>query len=210
MSDIGYFNFNDPDLIAKRKQKIIEFFKLKNESEINENIILKLNENLKEINEFLVQNSILEELMGRTFKLFTINMNKIILNLFKIQKDMKMKLKNIISDINKKFEGMQVQLNELINKYEEQKKTIEEQKKTIEEQKKTIEELQSKNEQDKLQIEILKNNFAHLKTKFDSLNSKFNNLKDLCIQFIQNNEDTEKLLGKKADLKMKIFELIDN
>ncbi len=46
--------------------------------------------------------------------------------------------------------------------------------------------------------------------KFDALNSKFNNLKILIIQFIQNDEDMEKILGKKEDLKVKILTLINN
>ena len=53
-SNIGYLNFKyDPDLIEKRKQKIIEFFRLHNENEINENIIPKLYDNFTKIGKML-------------------------------------------------------------------------------------------------------------------------------------------------------------
>lgn len=216
--NIGYLNFKyDEDLKAKRKQKIIEFFKLNNENEINENIITKLNENFKQIDEILSNNSILEEIIGRTYKSFCINMNKIILNLFKTIKDMRKNFETIINDTNKKFENMeniQMQFNNKNKLMEEKLNELislnQEQKKKIEEQEKKIEELQIKNVQKDQTIEIMKNNYANLEKKFNTLNSKFDNLKNLSIQFIQIDEDIAKILKKKEDLKLKIFNLTSN
>ncbi len=60
--------------------------------------------------------------MGRIYKLFCINMNKIIIDLFKKIKGMRSNFEKLISDMNKKFENMQkmeAKLNELIIKNEE-------------------------------------------------------------------------------------------
>lgn len=199
--NISKLEINDENLIKNRKEKIYKFLELKDDNKTK--IIDKINNKFQEMSKLLNDNTLLEELMGKIFKYFSMTMNSLIFKLF-----------NQINYMNNKMEIMQKDMNNMKNKFEE----MEEMVKMLEKQSK---------EKD-AKIEIINQNFIEqilninekleekgkkiyeLENKINTINLKFNELKKMTQKLIEKENDMTTIYQEKKEIISNILNIINN
>ena len=206
--NISKLEINDEDLIKNRKEKIYKFLELKDDNKTK--IIDKINNKFQEMSKLLNDNTLLEELMGKIFKYFSMTINSLIFKLF-----------NQIDYMNNKMEIMQKDMNIMKNKFEEMEemvKMLEKQSKEkdakieiinqnfIETQKIYVEQILNINEK----LEEKGKKIYELENKINTINLKFNELKKMTQKLIEKENDMTTIYQEKKEIISNILNIINN